>query len=69
MNQEGLRVIGSDAENSLRRLQTDRIDIYQLHAGDYDPGLALELQPVLEALASTDKIRWYGWSTDISVYQ
>ena len=54
-----------DAENSLRRLQTDFIDIYQLHDGGYDPTLALELQSVLEELVSAGEIRWYGWSTDI----
>jgi aryl-alcohol dehydrogenase-like predicted oxidoreductase len=51
-------------ENSLRRLQTDYIDIYQLHEGGYDASLALELQTVLEELVSAGKIRWYGWSTD-----
>jgi aryl-alcohol dehydrogenase-like predicted oxidoreductase len=50
----------------LRRLQTDYIDIYQLHEGGYDVKLALELQVVLEELVSTGKIRWYGWSTDIA---
>jgi aryl-alcohol dehydrogenase-like predicted oxidoreductase len=57
--------VRTDIENSLRRLQTDFIDIYQLHDGGYDPKLALELQSVLEELVSSDKIRWYGWSTDI----
>lgn len=60
-----LKNVRMDAENSLRRLQTDHIDIYQLHAGDYDPKLAVELQSVLEELVSAGKIRWYGWSTDI----
>jgi aryl-alcohol dehydrogenase-like predicted oxidoreductase len=55
-----------DVENSLRRLQTDFIDIYQLHDGGYDPQLALELQTVLEDLVLAGKIRWYGWSTDIA---
>ena len=55
----------TDVENSLRRLQTDFIDIYQLHESSYDPKLALELQSVLEELVSLGKIRWYGWSTDI----
>ena len=55
----------TDVENSLRRLQTDFIDIYQLHEGGYDPKLALQLQSVLEELVSAGKIRWYGWSTDI----
>jgi aryl-alcohol dehydrogenase-like predicted oxidoreductase len=57
--------VRTDVENSLRRLQTDCIDIYQLHEGGYDPNLALELQPVLEELVSAGKIRWYGWSTDV----
>ena len=57
--------VRTDVENSLRRLQTDVIDIYQLHEGGYDPKLALELQSVLEELVSAGKIRWYGWSTDV----
>jgi aryl-alcohol dehydrogenase-like predicted oxidoreductase len=57
--------VRTDVENSLRRLQTDCIDIYQLHEGGYDPKLALELQSVLEELVSAGKIRWYGWSTDV----
>jgi aryl-alcohol dehydrogenase-like predicted oxidoreductase len=59
-----IKNVRSDVENSLRRLQTDFIDIYQLHEGGYDPNLALELQSVLEELVSAGKIRWYGWSTD-----
>jgi len=57
--------VRSDVENSLRRLQTDHIDIYQLHEGRYDPKLALELQVILEELVAAGKIRWYGWSTDV----
>jgi aryl-alcohol dehydrogenase-like predicted oxidoreductase len=60
-----LKNVRTDVENSLRRLQTDFIDIYQLHAGDYDIKRALELQVILEGLVSAGKIRWYGWSTDI----
>ena len=59
-----IKNVRSDVENSLRRLQTDFIDIYQLHEGAYDPNLALALQTVLEELVSAGKIRWYGWSTD-----
>jgi len=59
-----IKNVRTDVENSLRRLQTDVIDIYQLHEGGYDPKLALELQSVLEELVSAGKIRWYGWSTD-----
>jgi aryl-alcohol dehydrogenase-like predicted oxidoreductase len=57
--------VRTDVENSLRRLQTDFIDIYQLHEGDYDPKLAVELQTILEELVEAGKIRWYGWSTDL----
>lgn len=60
-----LQNVRTDVENSLRRLQTDYIDIYQLHEGRYDPNLALELQVILEELVSAGKIRWYGWSTDV----
>ena len=60
-----IKNVRTDVENSLRRLQTDFIDIYQLHEGGYDPKRALELQAVLEDLVSAGKIRWYGWSTDI----
>jgi len=59
-----IKNVRGDVENSLRRLQTDTIDIYQLHEGGYDPEKALELQSVLEELVSAGKIRWYGWSTD-----
>jgi aryl-alcohol dehydrogenase-like predicted oxidoreductase len=60
-----LHNVQKDVENSLRRLQTDVIDIYQLHAGDYDPEKAVELRGVLETLVAAGKIRWYGWSTDL----
>ena len=60
-----IKNVRTDVELSLRRLQTDFIDIYQLHEGGYDPKLALELQSVLEELVSAGEIRWYGWSTDI----
>ena len=59
-----IKNVRNDVENSLRRLQTDTIDIYQLHEGGHDPDRALELQSVLEELVKVGKIRWYGWSTD-----
>ena len=65
-NEQIIKNVRTDVENSLRRLQTDCIDIYQLHAGDYDPKLSLELQVVLEELIAAGNIRWYGWSTDIT---
>ena len=57
--------VRQDVENSLKRLHTDYIDIYQLHAGDYDLELALELRDILEELVRKGLIRWYGWSTDL----
>jgi aryl-alcohol dehydrogenase-like predicted oxidoreductase len=61
---------GSPAElrravrESLRRLGTDRIDLYQLHINDLPIPAALELVPVLEDLVTQGLIRAYGWSTD-----
>jgi aryl-alcohol dehydrogenase-like predicted oxidoreductase len=56
--------IRQDCENSLRRLDTDYIDIYQLHAGSYGPEKAIGVREVLEDLVTEGKIRAYGWSTD-----
>ena len=57
-------VIEAELDASLRRLGTDRIDVYLLHDGQLDPAAAAELVPILEELVATGKIRWYGWSTD-----
>lgn len=51
-------------EQSLRRLNTDYIDLYQFHINEYDPNLAGEVRETLEALVKEGKIRTYGWSTD-----
>jgi aryl-alcohol dehydrogenase-like predicted oxidoreductase len=56
--------IRQDCENSLRRLDTDYIDLYQLHAGSYDPEKAVAVRDALEELVAEGKIRAYGWSTD-----
>lgn len=60
----GPAYIRKACEASLRRLQTDYIDLYQFHLGDYPEHLAPEVMEVLEALAQEGKIRSYGWSTD-----
>jgi aryl-alcohol dehydrogenase-like predicted oxidoreductase len=66
-------ITGSDAspsyirracEASLRRLGTDRIDLYQLHLSDHDPDDAVEARDALEDLVAAGLIRAYGWSTD-----
>lgn len=54
-----------DCENSLRRLGTDYIDIYQFHEASYDPEMAPQVMDILEQLVHEGKIRYYGWSTDL----
>jgi aryl-alcohol dehydrogenase-like predicted oxidoreductase len=49
---------------SLRRLQTDYIDIYQLHVGGVPPDEAGAILDVLDELVDEGLIRAYGWSTD-----
>jgi aryl-alcohol dehydrogenase-like predicted oxidoreductase len=56
--------IRQECEDSLRRLNTDYIDLYQFHVGDYPAEKAGEVRDVLETLVAEGKIRWYGWSTD-----
>jgi aryl-alcohol dehydrogenase-like predicted oxidoreductase len=51
-------------EDSLRRLDTDYIDLYQLHVGGYPAEQAGEVRDALEDLVAEGKIRAYGWSTD-----
>lgn len=51
-------------EGSLRRLDTDHLDLYQLHLGDLPIEQALDLIPTLEDLVAQGKLRAYGWSTD-----
>lgn len=58
--------IQADCEASLRRLDTDYIDIFQLHQGGYAIEKAPEVMAELEKLVEAGKIRWYGWSTDDS---
>ncbi|MFY1671807.1 aldo/keto reductase [Plantactinospora sp. WMMB334] len=50
---------------SLRRLETDRIDLYQLHLGDLPLDQAAELLGTLEELVAEGHVRAYGWSTDL----
>jgi len=56
--------IRRDCENSLRRLGTDYIDVYQLHAGSYESDRAVAVRDLLEELVVDGRIRAYGWSTD-----
>lgn len=56
--------LDDDCEASLRRLNTDYIDVYLFHVWEYEKNLAAELRGALENLVSQGKIRSYGWSTD-----
>jgi aryl-alcohol dehydrogenase-like predicted oxidoreductase len=49
---------------SLRRLNTDFIDLYQFQSYDCTPETAVEVRETLEDLVNEGKIRWYGWSTN-----
>lgn len=55
-----------DCEASLRRLGTETIDLYQLHAGSLEPEKAVPVRDLLEELLAEGKIRAYGWSTDLA---
>jgi aryl-alcohol dehydrogenase-like predicted oxidoreductase len=51
-------------ENSLRRLNTDYIDLYQFHWNGFPAEDAEPVRETLEELVKAGKIRTYGWSTD-----
>ncbi len=56
--------IRSAIEASMKRLQTDFIDIYQLHSSQHDSDDARRVQIILEELVEEGLIGGYGWSTD-----
>jgi len=67
------QVMGSDkspagihtaCEESLRRLNTDYLDLYQFHDNGYPADQAASVRETLETLVQAGKIRAYGWSTD-----
>ena len=59
-----LQNLAFECERSLRHLNTDVIDIYQLHMWEFPPERVPELLDGLEKLVAQGKIRTYGWSTD-----
>ena len=72
-NEATRQVTGSDAtpegirkacEESLRRLNTDYIDLYQFHDNGFPADKAAPVRDTLETLVKEGKIRCYGWSTD-----
>ncbi len=56
--------IRSALEASLKRLDTDYIDLYQIHEWGLDPAAAGATLDELDRLVEEGKIRAYGWSTD-----
>ncbi len=56
--------VRENLENSLKRLQTDYVDVYLLHIWGLKINRALQVREVLEELVQEGKIRTYGWSTD-----
>ena len=56
--------VRAECEASLLRLNTDVIDLYQLHVWDYPIEKVPAMVELLESLVSEGKIRYYGWSTD-----
>lgn len=56
--------IVKECENSLKRLNTDYIDLYQCHVKDVNKDHAVIVRETLEKLVTDGKIRFYGWSTD-----
>lgn len=67
------QVTGSDSspagirkacQESLRRLETETIDLYQFHDNGFPPDQAGPVRDTLEDLVREGKIRAYGWSTD-----
>ncbi|MEV0831125.1 aldo/keto reductase [Nonomuraea rubra] len=63
-NQQGAsrRWIMTAAENSLRRLRTDHIDLYQIHRPDPDTGIEETLSALTDLIRS-GKVRAIGTST------
>ena len=56
--------INKACDSSLKRLNTDYIDLYQFHVKDFGPEGAEDIVEVLEKLVESGKILYYGWSTD-----
>jgi aryl-alcohol dehydrogenase-like predicted oxidoreductase len=53
-------------QESLQRLNTDYIDLYQFHDNGFPADKAEPVRDTLEELVKEGKIRAYGWSTDFA---
>jgi aryl-alcohol dehydrogenase-like predicted oxidoreductase len=54
----------SALDASMRRLQTDFIDIYQFHSSSHDIEESKQVKLILNDLVSEGRIGGFGWSTD-----
>lgn len=63
-NDDHLLHVRAECESSLRNLNIDTIDLFQLHVWDYPFEKVPAMVDLLESLVSEGKIRYYGWSTD-----
>ena len=72
-NEETRELTGTDVsaayirracQASLKRLQMDWIDLYQLHVGDLPVEQAGAVADTLDGLCDEGLIRYYAWSTD-----
>jgi aryl-alcohol dehydrogenase-like predicted oxidoreductase len=61
---DGPAQVARSVEDSLRRLDTDVIDLLQFHQGKFPADQAAPYRNACEELVQQGKIRWYGWSTD-----
>ena len=59
------RYIRQACHASLKRLQTDWIDLYHLHIGELPRDEAVAVADTLDDLCREGLIRHYGWSTDV----
>jgi aryl-alcohol dehydrogenase-like predicted oxidoreductase len=57
--------IRATVENSLRLLQTDRLDLLQIHSAKPDLLEAGEVLATMETLRSEGKVRFLGYSADV----
>ena len=53
-----------DCEASLKRLNSDFIDLYLLHLNEHPVEQWAEVADTLQTLKSQGKVRYFGWSTD-----
>ena len=56
--------VARSCEDSLRRLNTDYIDLFLFHLGSCEPDFAHRVREALEGLVKAGRIRAYGWSTE-----